>query len=165
MKHFLPLFLLFSCAPIWSQPLMEMTPKGFTQISFKTPNKTLEKLMELSKAWPSAYNKESYDITNVTENSITVTALKSSAAYYYNVGVRYDYNIRYELKVVFNVDKTFTLTFNPKEFYANEVLTKTTVADFFTPEGKLKDDFIDTKPSLEATAERIVRSYINFISN
>ncbi len=165
MKHSFTISLLFFISIIWSQPIMEMTPQGFEPISFTTPNKTTEKLIEFSRTWANTYNKDGVDISDVTQNSLVIAALKLSAAYYYNIGVQYDYNIRYELKVVFNQDKTYTLTFHPKEFYANEVLTKTTIADFYTSEGKLKDDFRDVKPSLEAMADRIVKSYTNFISN
>lgn len=164
MKRFLTILLLFTAIQSWSQNVMEMTPNGFLPLSFKTPAKPLEKLIELSKSWAPFYNKDGYDVSEVTENSITVTALKLTACYYYNLGVRYDYNIRYTLKIVFNKDKTYTLTFNPKEFYANEVLTKTTISDFFLPDGRFKDDFKDVKPSLEITAERIVKSYIGYIS-
>lgn len=142
-----------------------MTPDGFLPLNYKTPAKPLEKLIELSKAWAGFYNKDGYDVTEVTENSLTVTALKLTACYYYNLGVRYDYNVRYTLKINFKKDQTFTILFTPMEFYANEVLTKTKISDFFTPDGKLKNDFKDVKPSLEITGEKIVKSYLNFISN
>ncbi len=69
----------------------------------------------------------------------------------------------YSLKIAFQDDKTYTLHFTVKEIYAENVLKKTSVTDFFSPEGKLKDDFTDAKPSLEKTASNIVNSFINFI--
>jgi hypothetical protein len=45
-----------------------------------------------------------------------------------------------------------------------QCLTKTTIPDFFTPEGLLKQDYKDVKPTLEATVDRMIQSYVNFIS-
>ena len=164
MKRLFSLLLIFSICQIWAQTVSEMTPQGFTPLTFKTPEKQPEKLIETSKTWAGYYNKDGYDVTDVTENSLTVTALKKTACYYYNLGVRYDFNVRYTMKIVFNSDKTFTVAFSANEFYAGEVLAKSTVPDFFTPDGKLKSDFRDVKPTLEATADRIIKSYVSFIA-
>lgn len=141
-----------------------MTPQGFTPVELETPNKPLEKLIGLTKSWAAEYNKDGYDVFDVTENSATVGALKLNACYHRSLGVKYDYNIKYTLKIVFTKEQTCTLTFTAKEFYADEVLTKSTVADFFTTDGKIKEDFEEIKPSLERTANKIIESYSNFIS-
>lgn len=164
MKRFLTLLFVLSFMNSWSQAVAEMTPKGFAPVSFATPPKTLEKLIEASKSWAATYNKDGFDVTDVTENSLTISGLKKYACYYWNLGVRYDYNIRYTLKITFEKDNNGKIVFNAKEFYANNVLTKTTIADFFTPDGQLKEDFKDVKPTLEATVDRMVQSYVNFIS-
>jgi hypothetical protein len=161
MKRLFTLLFVLSLFTSWSQS--EMTPNGFTPMTFPTPAKTNEKLIEASKVWAGEYNKDGYDVTEVTENSLTVSALKKYACYYWNLGVRYDYNIRYTLKVTFEKD-TYKVVFNTKEFYANSVLTKTTIPDFFQPNGQIKDDFKDVKPTLEATVDRMVKSYVNAIS-
>lgn len=164
MQHLLSLLLLISTAAI-TEAKLEMTPKGFLPLEIKTPNKTLDRLMELSKSWAPYYNKEGYDVSEVTENSLTIEARSENAYYYYNVGVKYNCDIRYSMKIAFKEDKTYTLTFSVKEIYAENVLTKTTTADFFTADGKLKNDFKDAKPSLEKTANSIVKSYRTFIAN
>lgn len=164
MKPLLTLFAFFTFALGVSQNLVEMTPKGFQPIKVATASKPIEQLIELSKSWANA-NKYGADASDVTANSLTITGFKPLAAYYYNVGVKYNYDLRYEIKVVFQPDQTATLTFDAKEFYANEVLTKTQVADFYTPEGKLKDDYRDVKPSLETTVDRLLRSYSSIISS
>ncbi|WP_445452586.1 hypothetical protein [Flavobacterium sp. 25HG05S-40] len=163
MKHLLNLTLLFWITLTTAQFKMELTPQGFPSMEIKTPNKTLDKLMEASKAWAPYYNKKGADVFNVTEKSLTIEARNESAYYYYNVGVKYYCDIVYSLKITFQDDKTYTLLFAVKEIYAENVLKKTTVTDFFSPEGKLKDDFTDAKPSLEKTASNIVNSFINFI--
>ena len=163
MKHLLNLTLLFWITLTSAQTKMELTPQGFQSMEIKTPNKTFDKLMEASKSWAPYYNKKGADVFNVTEKSLTIEARIESAYYYYNVGVKYYCDIVYSLKIAFQDDKTYTLHFTVKEIYAENVLKKTTVTDFFSPEGKLKDDFTDAKPSLEKTASTIVNSFINFI--
>lgn len=164
MKLLTVVIVLFSTIGL-AQTKMEMTPQGFAPIEFATPDKPLEKLIEAAKSWAPQYNKKGYDITEVTANSITIDALREYACFYYNRGERFEFNIRYSLRIVFNENKTCTVAFSANEFYAKQTLTQTTVADFFTPDGKLKQDFTDVKPSLEYTADKIVTSFINFISN
>lgn len=148
-----------------AQPKMEMTPKGFASVEIQTPKKPIEKLIEASKSWAAIFNKKGYDVYDVTENSLKIDGYRKSAYFYRNLGETYTYNIKYTLEVLFNADRTCKLTFSMKEAYAKEVLVKTTVADFYTPDGKLKEDFLDVKPSLESTADQIVRSFSEFIAN
>lgn len=165
MKSFLYIFIFFATTISFAQPKVEMTPRGFESVEFATPNKTNDKLIEAVKNWADYYNKKEYDVYDVTQNSVTIDALKENAYFYRNLGERYDYNITYTLNVVFNADKTYTLKFSVKEVFAKKVLTKTTVADFFTPDGKLKEDFEEIKPSLENTANKIIKSFSEFIAN
>lgn len=162
MKFLSALFFLVTVS-CFAQPTLEMKPNGFASVTINSPNKPLEKLIESATAWAPYYNKKGYDIYDVSDHSITIDAWKENAYFYRNLGERYDYNITYSLKVVFNADQTYTLTFKVKDVYAKKNLVKTTVADFFTPEGKLKEDFLDVKPSLENTANKIVKSFGEFI--
>lgn len=164
MKFLTAVIVLFSTFSL-AQTQMEMTPKGFAPVTFATPDKPIEKLIEVTKAWAPYYNKKGYDITEVTTHSVTIDALREYACFYYNRGDRFDYNIRYALRIVFNDNKTCTVSFSANEFYAKQTLTETTVADFFLPDGRLKEEFTDVKPSLEYTAGKIVTSFVNFISN
>lgn len=158
------LFLLFSTL-ILAQAKPEMTPKGFAPIEFTTPNRPVEKLIEASKSWAPYYNKKGFDVYDVTPNSLKIDGYKTNAYFYRNLGETYPYNIRYTLEIVFKADGIYTVTFSLKESYAKEALVKTTVADFFTPDGKLKDDYTEVKPSLERTAENVIKSFTNFIQN
>lgn len=157
----LAFFLLVTFAT--SAQTLELTPRGFAPVTFKTPNKPSDKLMEAVKTWAATYNKKGHDVYDVTANSATVDALRESAYFYRNLGQRYDYNIVYSLKIDFNDDKTYTLTFSVKQVYAKEVPVKTTVADFFAPDGRLKDDYVEVKPSLENTANKIVSAFVDFL--
>lgn len=160
----LPVLLLFFSTFLAAQPKMEMTPNGFAPVEFKTPNRPAEKLIETIKAWAPFYNKRGYDVYDVTENSISVDAMRENAYFYRHLGERYDYNIKYGVKITFNDNKTYTVVFSVKEVYAKHALTQTTIADFYTPDGKLKEGFDDVKPSLENTAGKIVRSLTDFIA-
>ena len=165
MKHFFKITLFFWIVVSSAQPKLEMSPQGFLPLKVQTPDKPLDKLLEVSKSWASYYNKNGYDVFDVTANTLTIDAINENAFYYYNVGVKYNHDIKYSLKIVFEQEKKYSLTITIKEIYAENVLTKTTVADFFTAEGKLKNDFRDAKPSLENTVNKIVKSFINFIGN
>jgi hypothetical protein len=164
MKHLLGIILFFGMTISLAQTKLEMTPKGFAPLEIETPNRPIHKLLEQSKEWAPYYNKDGSDVFDVTENSLTIEARYENAYYYWNIAVKYNFDIKYSLKIVFREDQKYTLTFIVKEIYTDRVPLKTTVADFFTPEGKLKDDYKDVKPSLERTANKIAKSYINFIA-
>jgi len=164
MKYLLKTTLFFWMVVSSGQTKLELTPKGFIPLEIETPNQPIDKLIEQSKGWASYYNKNGSDVFDVTKNSLTIEAPYEYAYYYWNLGVKYNFDIKYSLKVVFGEDQKYTLTFIVKEIYIDNVPIKTTVANFFTSEGKLKDDFKDAKPSLEITVNKIIRSYINFIA-
>lgn len=164
MKYILKITLFFWMTLSFAQTKLEMTPKGFAPLEIKMPNKPISKLVASSKEWASYYNKNGYDVFDVTENSLSIEALNVNAYYNYNRAVKYNYDIRYILKIVFREDKKYTLTFTVKEIYTDSVPLKSTIADFFTPQGNLKEDYKDVKPSLENTVNKIVKSYTNFIA-
>lgn len=164
MKQLLTTALFFCIALSSAQTKLELTPKGFLPVEMKTPSLPPDQLIDVSKAWAPYYNKNGYDVLGVTDNALTIEAKVENAYYYYNVGVKYNCDIKYSLKIVFQENKTYKLTLTVKELYGENVLLKTTVADFFTPDGKLKDDFRDAKPSLDKTVNNIIKSFANFIS-
>jgi len=163
MKYFLKITLFFWIAVSSAQTKLELTPQGFAPLEIKTPNQPIDKLIERSKEWASYYNGNA-DVFNVTKNSLTIETPHENAYYYWNLGVKYYFDIKYSLKIVFGENQKCTLTFIVKEISIDRVPIKTTVANFFTSEGKLKDDFKDAKPSLEKTVNKILKSYINFIA-
>ena len=164
MKHFLKITLFFWMTVSLAQPKLEMTPKGFLPLEIEMPKRSIEKLIELSKSWAPYYNENGADVFDVTENSLTIDARYENAYYYWNLGVKYNFEIKYSLKIVFGQNQKYTLTFIVKEIYTENVPLKTTISDFYTPDGKLKEDFEQVKPSLEKTANRILKSYTNFIA-
>ncbi|MEO5777825.1 MAG: hypothetical protein ABIQ27_13045 [Flavobacterium sp.] len=164
MKHFLTIALFFCIAISPAQIKLEITPQGLIPLELKTPNRPIDQLLQTSKSWAPYYNKNGFDVSEVTLNSLTIEAKVENAFYSYNVGVKYNHDIRYKLEIEFNENQTYSLRISVKEIYAENVLMKTTLADFFTAEGKLKDDFKDAKPSLENTLNRVLNSYVNFVN-
>ena len=165
MKIILQILLFFCVSVTFAQTKVEMTSKGFTPIELSAPNKPVEKSIEAAKNWAATYNKNGYDVYDVTANSLKIDGLKKNAYFYRNLGETFTYNITYTLEVYFNADKTYTLAFSVKQIYLKNTPVQTTIADFYMPDGKLKEDFADVKPSLEDTAEKIVKSFSNFIIN
>lgn len=148
-----------------AQTKMELTPKGFAPLEIEMPNQPVNVLIERSKEWAySYYFQKGCDIYDVTTNSLTIDAPYENAYHYWNLAVRYDFDIKYSLKIVFGENQKYTLTFTVKEIYIGKNPIKSTVANFFTSDGKLKNDFKDAKTSLEISTNRVIKSYINFIS-
>lgn len=155
--------LILITAVSFAQENPELTPNGFAPIVIERPARTNEKLVDISKAWADSYIKNEHDVYDVTESSLSIDGLRENAFFYRSLGETFKYTVRYTLKVSFE-EKTCILTFGIKDIYANRTLTKMTIADFFTPDGRLKEDYQEVKPSLEVTAGKIIRSYVNTIS-
>lgn len=165
MKNILLIFL-FLCSTIGiAQTKLELTPSGFSSLQINSPVKPLEKLMDAAKTWAEAYNnKNGADVYDVTTNSLKIDALRDNAFFFRNLGETYSFKIKYTLAVEFG-DKTYKLTFKVKEILdSNEKLLDTTIADYFTSEGKLKEDYTEVKPSMEKTANAIVNSFVTYMA-
>lgn len=166
MKKLLVLFLSFSIFPVFSQIKMELTPQGFAPVDIARPDVPLQKLEDRIRAWVSTYNEKNefgYDIYAVTDNGLKIDAHKMNAFYYRNRGEAYQHRIKYTLRVDY-LEKTLRVRFSIAEVYAGKNLLELSVADLFNPDGKLKGDYLDAKPSLEKTAGNIVGSFAVFLS-
>lgn len=165
MKNTLLLFLFFCSSLAIAQTKLELTPNGFSSLKINSPAKPLEKLMDAAKTWADTYNsKNGADAYDVTSNSLKIDALKDNAFFFRNLGETYSFKIRYTLSVEFG-DRTYKLTFRVKEILdSDEKLLNTTIADYFTSEGKLKEDYEEVKLSLENTANAIVNSFATYIA-
>jgi hypothetical protein len=67
------------------------------------------------------------------------------------------------MRVEFNPE-TIKVQFSVKEVYADKTLTTLSVDKFFLPDGRLKDDYRDAKPSLEKTANAIMNNFADFMA-
>ena len=99
MKKYLSFLLFLGFYTLSAQPKMELTPDGFASVTIPRPAKTSEKLIDLAKAWAPYYNKDEYDVYNVTLNSLSIDAMKENAFYYRNRGEVYKHRVKYEMNV------------------------------------------------------------------
>lgn len=158
MKSLL-LFLLFS-ASVFAQTQTELTPTGFTPVTIARPETSNEKLIEITRSWADVYNKIKYDVYNVTVSSVTVDGFKENAFFYRNRGEVFKYSILYSLEIRFG-EKSCSLQFSVKQIFADRTEIKSTITDYFTPEGTMKEGFENVKVSVEDTANKIIQSYLS----
>ena len=162
MKKLLTIGFFFFCCMAISQEKLELTPNGFPTATIVKPTIPLENLIEASKSWALYYNKNGADVYEVTSNSLKIDALKESAFFYYSLGEQYFFTVKYTLAVEFG-DTNYTLKFSVKEIYTKDKPIESTIADYFTPEGKLKEGFEEIKPSLENTVNKLFNSFATYI--
>lgn len=156
------LIALMAYAPIVAQVRPELTPRGFDPVVIDRPAASSEKLLERAREWAANYHRRDYDIYDISEDGLKVDAIRNNAFYYRSRGETYFYNIRYTVDFSCN-DQTCTVGFVVKEIFVKQTVSKKRLADFFTPEGKLRSEFLEVKPSLEETARGVLNSFINFI--
>ena len=155
--------LLLTSLPAIAQPKLEMTPQGFAPVDIPRPPRTNEKLIELSRDWAAEHNRREHDVYDVTQNGLKIDGVRQNAFYYRNRGETYHYNIRYTLAINFG-ETAVSIHFSVKDIFVRQTLSEKTIADFFAPDGRLKSDYLEVKPSLEETVNKIVGSYIEYIS-
>ena len=164
MKRFLHYFLIFSAFSTYAQIMVEVTPNGINpnQIQETIPPMTDERFMELSQMWIAEFSRGESNITEVTANSLTIDAMRDNAFLYRNKGETFLHNIKYQLKISKNGD-TYTSSIKILEIYARKVLLESTIADYFLPNGNLKEGFEEVKPSLERSLNIILNSYDRYL--
>lgn len=163
--------ILLACFLVYSYsnaqpPVIELQPYGFDPIVVTIPDTSNEKLIELSKNWALNYNsEEGADVTEITQNSMVITALKRNAFYYRNDGVPYDHMIQYTMKLVFS-QNSYRLVLTVDDIYNNDdKLIKYKIPDYFNSDGDLKEGYEQIRPSLETTVNNMVKSHYNFLIN
>lgn len=165
MKNLLQIALFFWITTTSAQVKLELTPQGFTSVEFAIPNKPFDKIVENSKSWSAFFNKKTADVYDVSQNALSIAALNEYAYYYWNLGVKYNYDIKYIMTVKVKENNKYVLNFKVNEIITNQALTKNTTADFFNDEGNVKSEYEDSKNSLESTVNKIVNSYVDFIGS
>ena len=165
MKRLIAIAFL-SFTPIWAQPpQVELSRTGFPAVDVSIPNTPNEKLVDLTKNWAlETYKRGNFDVTDVTDNTVTISAVERRAFFYRNKGEGFDHDIRFDMKFTFS-DNRYTVNFTVRQIFADGVRIEYAVPDYFTSDGKLKEDYDEVKPSLEATVNKILRSHYNFILN
>ncbi|RZJ24204.1 MAG: hypothetical protein EOO48_14740 [Flavobacterium sp.] len=157
MKKITTLFLILFSTFIYAQPPLVLDQNGFAPVHFDVPDVQLKTLMDNTKAWSYSVNKKGADFSEETDHSINVTALEENAFFIRNRGEEYAFRIKYAMSINFEKGQC-TVFFTVKEIYDGEQLTKSTLSDYFTSDGKLKEDYRDAKPSLEKTANDLLKT-------
>lgn len=156
---------LIGCVMQAQPPRLVLTPGGFDAVKVSIPQTPNEKLVELTKRWAAEANRTSAaDITEVTENSLTVSAFRNNGFIYRSKGETYQHKIRYDMNFSFS-GSFYTVTFTVTEIYHDDVLLKYTLPDYFDSKGNIKEGYTDLQPSIENTANTLVNSHYNFIVN
>lgn len=161
---FASLCLFLSIAAAAQPPRLELTPRGFEPVDIAFPATPNEKLLELTQSWAFEYNRreDGFDTSNITTNTITITANKDNAFYYRERGEAFDFKIRYTMDITFN-NGSYTLKFSVPEIYADNKRINYTLPDYFTSEGRLKEGYGEIERSIEATVNNIVTAHYNYL--
>ncbi len=158
------LLLLFASAS--AQIKLELTPQGFPSTTIPRPQVIDDRLIEAVKNWVATYNEKNeygYDVSDVSSSGMTIEAYKRNAFYYTNKGEVFQHRIRYRMRLEF-ANQTIKTQFSVIEIYAQKNLLKLKTSEFFLPDGRLKDDYRDAKPSLEKTANAILNNFADFMA-
>lgn len=163
MKVFLCSIAFMLCAVCNAQ--FVLTPNGFNTVVLERPNLSDDALIEAVRSWISneyQHNEAGYDIYGERPNGLLWSSEMHNAFYYVNRGETQYHRIKYECSFRFDSGQMF-LDFRVIEIYTGRQATRLTPGSFFNGQGALKDDYRDAKPSLEASVNRLLRSFSGFM--
>lgn len=164
MKTFLSIFFLLLSAVCCAQFVLQ--PEGFNTVVLERPNLTDDALKEAVRSWAAneyQHNEAGYDIYGEKQDGLLWSSEMHNAFYYINRGETQHHRIKYECALRFDAQRLF-LDFRVTEIYTGRQLTRLSIADFFNGQGALKNDYRDAKPSLEASVNRLLRSFSGFMA-
>lgn len=164
MRAFLPFFLLFF-STVFAQTQVELTPSGFSPnpVSEKIPAMTNERFMDLTRLWIEEFTRGTGTVSELTANSLTLDAYRDNAFYFTNLGETYYFKVRYQMKIAKN-GNTYTASLQVTQIQNTRSVLESTLADYFLPDGTLKEGFEQVKPSMEKTANIILGSFYRYIA-
>src|SRR5690606_3036044 len=163
MKKFFSVIALLLIVNGYSQAKLELTPQGFHPIEIDRSGRTNEEIIDASKIWASEYRHEQPSVFEVTPSSLKISAQRNTAFFYRNIGEEFYCRIDYTMVVSFT-DTKIRIAFTVNEIYERNVRKELELSDYFTSDGKIKQDFRDIKPSIERTVNNLINSYIGYIS-
>lgn len=165
MKNIYTFLLLFTTILSFGQSKSELLPNGtFPPVEENIKSMTNEKFIDGTNLWIAEFSRGEYDITEVTQNSLTIDAFRDNAFIYTNRGETFPHKVKYQLKIAKNGNK-YSANFKITEIHTKKTILESTMADYFTSEGKLKEGFEDVKPSMDRTVNIILGSFYRYISN
>jgi len=164
MKKIYLILLLLTTFFSFGQSKSELLPNGnFPPVEEMIKPMTNEKFIDATRLWIGEFSRGEYDITEVTENSLTIDAFRDNAFMYTNRGESFLYKIKYQMTITKTGNK-YAATFKVTEIHTKKTILESTMSQYFTSEGKLKEGFEEVKPSMDRTVNIIFGSFYNYIS-
>jgi len=165
MKNLYSFILFFTAFLSFGQSKSELLPNGtFPPVEETIKTMTDEKFIDGTRLWIAEFSRGEYDITELTQNSLTIDAFRDNAFVYTNRGESFPHKIKYQLKIQKNGNK-YTANFRITEIHTKKTILESTMANYFTSDGKLKEGFEEVKPSMDRTVNIILGTYYKSISN
>lgn len=157
MKQLLLIGLFLYAGVAWAQPPFELTPNGFAPVTFTVPARDMLDRADRITRWAAKENRKGHDVVRESDQSLRVEARRDNAFFYRDRGEEYAFRIDYVMTIGFT-DDTCTVTFSVSDIYGKGRPVQMQLSDYFLSDGRLKEDFRDVKPSLERTANALLRS-------
>jgi hypothetical protein len=148
-------------------PVVTLQNGVFDAVTVSIPTMKPEKFVDITKAWAQSFtrNEGGYDASNITANTITVSALKRNAFRYQNVGEVVENKIRYSLEISFTATG-YTVKFVVNDIYGdNDNLLDYKLPDYYTSGGSLKEGYDGIEQTIQKTATDIIQSHYDHILN
>lgn len=168
MKLLYAIAILLGTYAAQAQPQKAQITQGVIEVfSSNIPVMKPERFIDITKAWAYAYTRAEggYDASNVTGNTITISAFKRNAFRYQNTGETVENKIRYSIEISFTAN-SYTLKFIVSDIYGeNDVLLKYKLPDYYKGDGTLKEGYDGLETSLRATVDDIVQSHYSYLAN
>jgi len=165
MKNNYTFIFLFITIVSFAQSKSELLPNGsFPPVQENIKSMTNEKFLDGTRLWIGEFSRGEYDITEITESSLTIDAFRDNAFIYTNRGESFPHKIKYQLKISKN-GNSYSVNFRITEIHTKKTILESTMADYFTSEGKLKEGFEEVKPTMDRTVNIILGSFYRYISN
>lgn len=165
MKKFYLFIAFFTSILSFGQAKTELLPNGtFPPVEEAINSMTNEKFLDATKLWIAEFSRNEFDVTEVTENSLTIDAFRDNAFVYSNRGENFTHKVKYQLKIV-KTQNRYSAAFKVTEIHTKKTMLEYNMANYFTSEGKLKEGFEDVKPSMDRTANIILSSLYRYLNN
>ncbi|KOS06246.1 hypothetical protein AM493_09540 [Flavobacterium akiainvivens] len=168
MKWLAVITCLVSAISMRAQPAeAQVSNRGIEPFETAMPAMLPERFIDITKAWAQAFTRKDggYTASDVTANSITISAFKKNAFRYQNTGETVENKIRYSLVISFT-QSSYTLKFVVSDIYGdNDVLLTYKLPNYYKPDGTLKEGYDGLETSLKATINEIVQSHYSYVVN
>lgn len=157
MKQLVLFCLLLGVGTLSAQPATELSASGFAPVTFSVPARDMLDRVDAISRWAARENRKGHDIVRESDQTLRVEARRDNAFFYRDRGEEHAFRVRYVMKIQFS-DTSCTVRFSVSEIYDKDQLLQTQLSGYFRADGRIKEDFEEVKPSMERTANALLRS-------